>query len=449
MPTFKGFVTALAVRDDGWVETELMAPHAGNARHTFYIRDLDGDPGAANRRLAQTGLLRDAMARSQSVEIAYRADNEQGDLIDDVQIHPRASLAGVAFGRRVRGVVIGLAATEVGPTSGTSPYVDPPDLGAVTLLADDGSIVHATIDLQRPDPGTMQQVMGLLRVAHRTRRPIALILGGGGAGDVTHGVATNVAMVKSSAQNAQVIGCEFEDVPVAELTEVYAFVERLEQRYESYDAGAAVELSHVRVRYTTAPAQTPEGDVSDNGTFAPTTATALVHGDSPLLTRLDGALRDGLMVRLGLMDGFIHEVVVVAHMGSAARPVWIETHCRALPPPGDASACENVPTIALPGGAAFDALPSAYAWTGDGYFNEGVWRFAIVSATDAGLTIDGKTPCCSDEAAGECAPAPCPGEAREGPRMYHAYLCGMHRIEIRLCGRTCSAPFELRVYRLR
>jgi hypothetical protein len=454
MPTIKGFVSSLQVRSDGWVEVELLAPHNGNARQRVFVQDLDGAPGEANRRLSQIGLLRDALARSLPVEIDYRGDHEIGDVVDDVTVLPRASLAGRSPARRVVGVVVGLAVTESGPVSATSPYADPPDFGTVTLLVDDGSLLQAVIDLQRPDSLMAQHALGMLSQAQRTRRPVALTLamldGARGQGEPR---ATATSGRKGSAV---VVAVEFEVVPTGELVETYAFAERLTQRYESYETDEAAALSQVRVQYTTAPAQTPEGDISDNGSFVPTPGVAWVHGDSPLRTTLNQALSERLMVRLGLQGDRVHEVVLVAPMGSAARPVWIEMRRRLLPA-GAGPLCGNMPTVQSPDGRVFADLPLSVSWVGHGYFAPGLWRFVLVSDGRANLTIDCKSPCL-DEPDPSCAETPSPSEHRpcctasaqqDGPTMRHAYLCGVHRVEIVLSGHACSGPFDLRAYRIR
>ena len=126
MPSFNGFVEALQVRDDGWVEATLLAPEAGNARDTFFLADLDGNVAESNRRLARLGLLRDALARSHPVEIEFRADGALGNEITDVVVHARASLEGFRASRQLTGVVVGLAVQEVGASSAGGAYRDLP-----------------------------------------------------------------------------------------------------------------------------------------------------------------------------------------------------------------------------------------------------------------------------------------------------------------------------------
>ncbi len=58
-------------------------------------------------------------------------------------------------------------------------------------------------------------------------------------------------------------------MPAETLIYKHAFIERLGQRYESYDPTAAEALSMMQVTYTIAPEQTPEGDISVNGSFEP------------------------------------------------------------------------------------------------------------------------------------------------------------------------------------
>lgn len=437
MPTYRGFVESIQVRDDGWVEFSVLAVHAGNGSHTFFIEDLDGSLEEAHRRLAQLSLLRDALGRVLPVEVEYRDDEVQGSLVEDLTVLPRASLEGRPAGRRIVGVVIGLAVAELGPTSGSSPYRDPPDLAGATLLADDGSVEQVLVDLQRPDPLTGHGMLRLLGQAHRTRRPVAVIVSQDRGRDPDVAAASRS---KSSRGSGFVQACEWITVPEAALEEVVAFVERLGQRYESYERAEAPRLSRVRVLYTTAPDQTPEGDISDNGAFAPVTREAWVHGDSPLLARLETALRDRLQVRLGLAEDEVHAVELVGRLGSAARPVWITVDRRLEPEQAD-GLCANTPTIQAPTAAALDEIPVSVSWSGSAYFNEGIWRFALRSGAPATLRVDGKS-CCDSRPDGS-------DERGGAATLCHAYLNGVHGVDVVVTGRVCAHPFQLQAYRIR
>lgn len=455
MATFKGFVQTIQVRDDGWVEFVILAPHAGNTERTFFIRDLDGNIEHAHRRLAQLSLLRDALSRVLPVEVEYRSDEALGNVAVDLSIHPRPSIEGLIAARRVEGTVIGVAIAHLGPTSGVSPYRDRPDLAAITLLTNSGSIEQALLDLQRPDPLTAHAMLGLLQQAHRTRRPVAIMVSSGfvGRDNVDD---TSIANIRGTEYRAQatyiyIQACEWLVVPKSDLNEVYAFIERLGQRYESYGAEEALALSMVNVTYTTAPGQTPEGDVSDNSTFQPQTMKAWVHGDSPLLARLEAALRDRLQVRLGLVKDIVHEVVLIGHLGSAARPIWIEIDRKLLPADGEVM-CDNEPTIRTPTTTDLDQVPVSVSWNGLGYFNEGVWRFTIHSQTNLRFFIDGRTPCQTKSADND--PDFLATTMLSSPKdrlvaKYHAYLNGLHQIQLILSGRTCRQPFQLLAYRIR
>ena len=239
---------------------------------------------------------------------------------------------------------------------------------------------------------------------------------------------------------------------------VYAYIERLGQRYESYEASSAPALSNVRVVYTTAPGQTPEGDISDNGSFAPQRRESWVHGDSPLLKRLDAALRDQLQVALGLRENRIHEVELVAGLGSIAQPIWIKANRCPLPPQDDDCLCDNTPTVRQPGTQDLDELRIRVAWRAEAYFSEGIWRFVLVSGSGSKLQIDGKEPCC--DTGDPCGPAQAGSIEQDMAlhRLYerqgrsaqcHAYLRGLHHIELTVCGRRCAEPFQLKVYRIR
>ncbi len=449
MATYRGFVRSLQVREDGWVEFTLEAVHAGNATKTFFIEDLDGTLDDVHRRLGQLSLLRDALARVLPVEAEYRDDPEKGTLLEDVTVYPRPSIDGRDGGRRVEGTVIGLTITERGPQSAISPYLDPPDVCAVTLLEDGGTVELLRLDLQRPDPLTGQSILALLRKALRTRRPVALVAT---VADIEQTDSSFAAAGgKPHGDPGWIQACEWLVVPTADLDEKHCFVERLGQRYESYVEDEAPALSHVRVTYTTAPAQNPEGDVSENGSFAQATSEAWVHGDSPLLTRLEAALRDRLMVVLGLDGDQVHSVELVGHLGSAARPIWIKAERRALPPEELQELCENVPTIQPPGASAFDEIPVALAWSGHGYFNEGIWRFVLATQAQAELRVDGKPCSCCEPTTESSWNQGLDDSANRGGQttICHAYLCGVHCIEVVLVGRRCADPFQLRVYRIR
>jgi hypothetical protein len=467
MAIYRGFIRSLQIRDDGWVEFVLQAVHAGNSLQTFFIRDLDGDILKAHKRLAHLSLLRDALARILPIEVEYDAGGEQGNIVEDLTVYPRPSIDGRLPGRRIEGVVIGLMILDRGPESGTSPYRDEADLASVTLLTDAGTLDQVLLDLQRPDAMTAHAMLGLLREAHRTRRPVAVLVStnfrdqpgprGRAIGAPFASSDTAAAATETGGKIPDFIqACEWITVPDETLDYLYAFIERLGQRYESYEADEAPALSHVRVLYTTAPGQTPEGDVSDNGAFTPQTAEAWVHDDSPLLVRLEAALRDRLQVKLGLKETRVHEVEMVAHLGSAARPIWIQVNRTVLPPEPDNGLCENVPTIRTPTASAFNGLPQAIAWRGHAYFNEGIWRFVVKSIGSCKLLIDGETPCCERDSV---SPALGVGSidlttfarSEQSGRVMqcHAYLNGMHLVELILNGHTCEHPFQLLAYRIR
>jgi hypothetical protein len=481
MAIYRGFVQSLQVRDDGWAEFVVQAVHSGNATQTFFISDLDGDITTAHKRLAHLSLVRDAIARVLPVEVEFRFDERQGNLVEDLTIYPRPSFDGRFPSRTVTGTVIGILISERGPLSGASPYRDAADTAAITILKDSGSLEQVMLDLQRPDVMTAHAMLGLLREAYRTRRPVSVVVsaelrgregvagtrGGTFGGDFQgnmNDIDVSVAATDSGGMPpggplGYIQACQWVSVEDETLDYLYAFIERLGQRYESYDATEAPALSHVRVLYTTAPGQTPEGDVSDNGTFTPQTAEAWVHGDSPLLVRLEAALRDRLQVKLGLEGNKVHEVEMVGHLGSAARPIWIRIERSVLPLEETGAMCENQPTIQNPTASDFNEMPFSVSWRGHAYFNEGIWRFVIRAAGESQLLIDGESPCCSSSSKagleGNFALIASfeqerPGEQIRGrSNLCHVYLNGMHRVELILTGRTCSQPFQFQAYRIR
>lgn len=461
MSTYRGFVRSIQVRDDSWVEFEIQAVHAGNAIQTFFIRDLDGDVNVAHKRLGHLSLLRDALARILPVEIEYDANTEQGNVVQDITIFPRPSIEGRQGNRRIEGTVIGLTVSEFSPVSSTTPYTDKADLVGVVLLSNGGTIEHALLDLQRPDVMTAQSIFGLLREALRTRRPVAVIV------TVEFRDDTKDTAKRKSSEGipaGYIQTCAWLTVPEDMLDYLYAFIERLGQRYESYESTEAAAISYVRVTYTTAPGQTPEGDISDNSSFIPQTKEAWVHSDSPLLARLEAALRDKLQVKLGLKETQVHEVELVGHLGSASKPIWIEVKRSLAQSEDTPNLCRNIPTIQAPSSSDFDEIPVSVLWLGHAYFNEGIWRFVTSSQAEVELLIDDQTPCSGsvsgprqiDKVTGKAVVSDISPRAiireqfRYGkPTLYHAYLDGMHSIKLIVKSRTCSQPFQLLVYRIR
>ncbi len=458
MATYRGFVESIQVRDDGWVEFVVQAVHAGNTKQIFFIEDLDGKIETAHKRLAQLSILRDALARVLPVEVEYREKNEKQHVVEDLTVFHRPSMVGRKGTRRILGTVIGMSIAEFGPSSGVSPYLDRPDQAAITLLDEGGAIEQVVLDLQRPDPMTGHAMLGLLREAFRTRRPIAVLVTEEIKGDKSTGDAKAAAGAPGSWPGI-IQACEWVTVPKESLDYVHAFIERLGQRYESYEEDGALQLSCVRVVYTTAPGQTPEGDVSDNHTFTPTTLEALVHGDSPLLTRLETALRDRLQVKLGLSTTRVHEVELVGHLGSAARPVWIEVNRCVIPPEEIRVLCVNEPTIQSPVAEDLDSTPRCISWCGKAYFNEGIWRLVVHTPSPCKVLIDGEA-CCRNasekrllseswEDLTSKAFSNIDVVPRSSTIQCHAYLKGVHEVELILSGRACAQPFQFLAYRIR
>lgn len=439
MPTYRGFVETLESRSDGWVELTLCAAHSGGQRRTFLIPNLDGDLEKTNRRLAQLGLARDALARVLPVELQFSSDQEQGDLVDDLAIHPRPSFESRRGGRWVSGVVIGVGVHERGPENASTPYRDEADLASVTLLADDGTVEGLLIDLQRPDPGTGAALLELATLSWRTRRKVEA--------QVYSAFEDRPKLRARITDPAPgfVIVLRFPALESVDLDLVDAFVERITQRSASFDSSDAPGYSHCDVDITTAPEQSPIGDVSENGTFQPTTRTARIHLDHPALSHLREALCSGLAVRLGLVENQIHQVTLISPLGSAARPIWITTRREPVCEDG-ARPCDNVPTVRTPSAQVLDQTPLSQRWSGDGYFRAGIWRFVVESAHTGSvhLTVDGVPPACY-----EAPTATHDHPARDFAKVAHAYLEGLHRVELLIRDRACSASFRFAAYRIR
>jgi hypothetical protein len=457
MPTVRGFVQSLETRTDGWVAVAVLSVHASNTVQTLFIENLDGDLSKAHKKLAQLGLLRDALGGTLPVEISFHSQEQQGDVVDDVIVFPTRSIEGRRGANWVEGIVLGIMVHEHGPESTSSPYKDEPDVARVVLMLDAGTITTYTIDLQRPHKETGHAMLAMCVLARQTRRRIRLHVTASAAGTPDRG--------RGSVGDI-VVGAEWPTLASPELEELVAFIERVGDRTESYDASERRTLEHVWVKYTTAPDQTPEGDRSNNGTFVPVTGVAWLHKSSDLVPRVVTALRDGLQVRLGLLGDQIHSVELTSPLGSAARPIWITFTLDELCDSAG-KVCVNEPTVQAPSESALDTIPHSVAWRGRAYFTKGIWRFVVRSSGTTTLRIDCKDPCadpCGAESPVPPATPPgCGGEGtmqptrggggdstlQESHLMAHAYLHGLHSVEFVVRGYTSQSSFNVLIYRIR
>lgn len=452
----RGLVRSIETRDDGWVEVILISVHAGNVPHTLFIEDLDGDLTQVHRRLAKLALLRDALARTLPVEVAFEETDHQGDLIQDVTILRTRSIEGRRGNWWVKGHVIGLSVLERGPEQDLSPYTDEADRAITAILLDDGTIVSYIVDLQRPHVGTGHAILEMLAESRRSRRVLRLQ------------IAPVVVKDETMDDGGFIVGADWPALEPKELDEEVAFIERLGQHSESLSPTTPALVERVWVKYTTAPDQNPEGDISENGSFLPERKEVWVHQDSPLLGRLLAALRDSLQVKIGLLDNEIHAVELVSHLGSAARPIWITFGGEPLCEEVD-EICRNEPTIHPPTKEVLDVIPQSVLWRGSAFFNEGIWRFVVYSPSRVELLIDGKEPC-GERIQTEALTADTyptvqtnahmsidrPTTAFRGREdrqmdalMVHVYLNGLHTVEFKIHGRTCNTQFRVLIYRIR
>ncbi|MDJ0765589.1 MAG: hypothetical protein QNJ97_21585 [Myxococcota bacterium] len=455
MPTLHGFVSALETRSSGWVEVKILAPHASNTVGIAYITNLDGDLSIAHRKLAQVGLLRDALAHTLPVAITYQVQENEGNVIDDVTLLPLRSIDGRLSTAWVEGVVMGVMVRERNPESTASPYADQPDEARVVILLSGGNIETYIIDLQRPLTDTGHAIRLMCEASRRTRRTLRLQV---------HFDREE----KMGTDGGIAVGAEWPNLTPRTLKEVNAFIEQVGQRSESYDNGELRTVDAIWVRYTTAPDMVPEGDISENGSFQPVTATAWLHVDSPMVGTLKDALSQGLQVRLGLIEDEIHSVEISGPLGSAVRPIWVTVSMDPICDDPE-TVCINIPTIQAPSDKDLNRVPHAVAWRGDGYFNKGIWRFIILSGGEICLKIDGEIPCAKALAgAVGASKVPMPeiakGRATEASWndveyelsrkritgiAAHAYMNGMHKVQVIIRGQTCKTPFRMLVYRIR
>ncbi len=449
----RGFVESIETRKDGWVEIVLLALHSGNARKTYFIPSLDGDLTKAHRRLAQLSVLRDALARSAPVEVEFLTDEKQGDLVEDVTIYTASSLEKRQGVWWTEGIVVSLSILEHGPQSSSTPYLDTPDTASVVLLREAGILESYKLDLQRPEPRTAHAILSTLRDALKTRRPVAV----------------RVAPHESNREEDNYIVGARKRVPSAtELEEVVAFVESIGQRSESYVEDNSRLLNHLWVKYTTAPDQYSAGGLSENGSFVPSSGVAWVHQDSPLLAGLRAALRDQLQVRLSLSGDVIHQLEIIAGLGSVARPIWIQFLGSGMCESDD-QLCTNQPTTSSPSHGILDTIPHSVSLKGEAYFGAGIWRFHTRSTSPFVLLVDGREVGCGGatemrEATGEqddrldmvkaemtrLQRQVAMANQREGfGQIGHLYLHGVHHVEYRVLGRTCNSRFASEIFRIR
>lgn len=445
MGTFKGLIDTLEIRDDGWVEVIVDAIHSDNTKKTFYIKNLDGDITVAQKRLTQLCLLRDAVSRILPIEISYENDVEQGNLINDLILYPRPSIIERDFNTCVEGVVIGLSLTENGPDLSSTSYLDKPNLAGITLLQDDGTLLYLLLDIQRKAALTIQAMLSFLQKAYKTCRPVKIWLSSLVSNDSTDVTIKNSPEMLSSRANqpsGYIDACEWSIVPEATLDYQYAFIERLGQRYESHDITNTNAISYVKVVYTTSPAQTPEGDISDNDSFQPATQTGWLHCNSLLFPLLGTALKKRLQVKLGLIKDQIHEVEIVSQIGSAARPIWICINQSAKKHITDERR-DNNPWMPLQKNTTLNNIKIDLVWKAQGYFNEGVWRFQVYQDISYELKVDGKLSCCGHTEEHCCC-------VKKTTNIFnHFYLKGIHTVELTLYGQNAAQPFSLLVYRIR
>lgn len=453
MPTVQGFVQSLEARSDGSVAVDVLSPHSGNQRRTVTIQNVDGDLTKVNKKLAQVGLLRDALSATLPVVVQYHTDDKQGDLVDEVTALPTRSIEGRLGGNWIGGWVIGLLARERGPESTASPYRDEADDASVVLLLDGGNVETYRIDLQRRYEATGHAVLSMCAEARRTRRRIELFVHAPERRDDAAGHAA-----QGDVEFA--LGARWETLRTESLQEVLAFVERIGQRTESYDQTELRTVDHLWVSYRTAPPMQPEADVSANGSFVPVSGLAWVHRDSPLAETLREALQDGLQVSLGLLGDEIHMVELLCPLASAARPVWITFETAPLCEEPSTS-CVTVPTIQNPTEATLNNVPHNVRWHGTGWFARGIWRIVVSSAGKTSILIDCKAPCVrkseelqmsTDIGVRDAPVSNLPINMRpERPTVLiaHAYLDGVHELTFDVSGHTCSSLFRVVIYRIR
>jgi len=474
--TIRGFVLRIEIGRAGLVTVHLI--HDDGSAGIYVIEDLDADPERFNERLSKLGLLRDAMNRAEPVEIEH-ASGEAGRSIERVSRISRDEL------KPVNGALILLTGfvldVNLHAENRSEATGERADIAQVKLL--DGTLVlhELVLQMQAPERLVANHQLEMIREAQQNGLLARLLVETGvSSGDDT-GLSTDFNRLprRIIAVAVDYDASAFGD---KQAETVSGFVEAI----NLIRPHATAQFAHVRL--TSTPEFSGPGGTVGLDVFNPAVVNLLVPRNSDAYDLFTAGLRDGLRMRVSLLDisaqraretdddaaarregamahfaeqpamlrmmaaessevhakeaterfGFCFAAELLAPLASASRPVWITIARQSLDQGPDGFNCTTgVPTSDLGAKTLRDLrIPYQAVWTGLGCFNHGVYRFQFYLPTTFKVFVDGEELCLHEA-------------TESGHLMAHACLHGEHEVRVEVEDWICDYEFIMDVFRLR
>jgi hypothetical protein len=479
MTTTRGFVDRIEVGRAGLARIRLLSV---TGRSEYVVSDLDADPERFNERLSKVAIARDAMNRSDPVEIEW-AEGDAGNEIDRIARISRDQLDPPGNVETRGGLVVRVVLQAHNAIQSEG---DVHDEARVYLLTTTGEAAVLRLDMQIPERAVACEQLDMIRDAQASGQlaqflvsteeeqvpTIIAVWSGPGADrpdEADHTVSGFVeslgvilpagadALDGSLALARITTAPEFTgvggtvDLTPFEPQALEAFVARGSVPYTLLEAGLR-DNTRVRVRYHVAKAQAaerPEGGDGEN--------TAREEGSTPPANGEEGTVRfrtadvEAALLKQyrsqashdaehsGALPGLITGAELLAPLASASRPVWLHIDREMLDrgPDGAEDCPPGLPTSSLQQCSLRDLrIPYRAEWKGCGCFNHGVYRFEMTAPEGCTIDLDGKQLCVYDS-----------GE--EGVWIAYACLDGDHCVTVVIPHYVCDTEFDLDVYRIR
>jgi len=481
MPTIRGFVERLEVGRAGLAIAALL--HDDGSRADYLLPDLDADPERFNERLSKLGLLRDAMSRSEPVEIEYSTASETsgGRMIDRIVRISRDMLAANGETMRLSVFVVGIALLADNRSGARAEWGD---TASIVTMTSAGAVGTYVLDLQLPERAVAAAMLQVLRDAQASGQPVSLVgdaktrrivgvetgggdvsLQGGDGGEIDGFVETivvapglapmgNLAMVQVTT--APPFAASGNVVPLVGFTPALRNL-LVVQGSAEYDLFVAGLRDKLRMRVALGAAVGDKGvDDGDhqkpadprfeiktraplNRAFMASTNGATAAAPAAAAAEKDNAGSSAGRSASGAASMYlVRATQLVASLASASRPVWIRIARQSLDQGPDGVACtDGLPSSDLtPQGLRDLRLPYTAEWKGWGCFNHGVYRLQFELGVEFEAFIDGKPLCLHASEDGKL-------------KFAHACLHDEHEVCVVLNRWTCSQVFRMDVYRIR
>jgi hypothetical protein len=475
---FRGFILRIQVGRAGLVTVTVLLLD-GNIRQ-FVIEDLDADPERFNERLSKLAILRDAMTKSEPVEIRAEQSESGDSIVQVARLTRDAHHSASSDDLRINdGLVLSISLmSHIG--IGGSLSIESADIASINLLTDDIQFLTLTLDMQMPERLMAVEMLRMLSDAEK------------------EGEQVTVWHLPDKDQGRRIVGVRIGAADGDRETtgiELNGFVETLSLIRDF----AANQTNLALVRFTTAPAFTGEGNTIGLAPFSPETVNLIIVKGSPVYALFEAALRDTLRMRIRAVDVrgdqkprdpangrqpvpassseirstrfvarthaatagptgeradvavhdsavraerqdyfLVLEAELVAPLASASRPVWITISREQLDNGPDGLLCTpGLPTSDLVPRSLRDLnIPYTAAWHGYGCFNHGVYRFQFTLENTFRVMVDGKELCLYESST---PPA----------KLAYACLEGDHHVVVEIEGWTCKMNYAMDVYRVR